>query len=109
MADIDVEPEAAYDAKNQFDLDAFKRKHHANDLSVFFDFENMVIASNSKAFVKACWEAFPDAQWTRASGHLFQHMVDKNQFELARMFYEHKMFRMSGGDIAESLKDQFLF
>lgn len=99
-----------YDMADMSDTIAcLKRKHLADDMSVCADFEALVMApSSDTATVKAVWDLFPDATWTRASGHLFEDIVRAERYDLARLFYDHGMFRMAGKDAAESLKHRFM-
>lgn len=83
-------------------FDKFKRKHAANDLTVFQDFANMLKCMNDTDadILEWFWAMFPDAAWTRACGFVVEDLIHDNKFKLLQLFWENDMFRMGGRDRA---------
>jgi hypothetical protein len=83
-----------------YNIDMFRQKHEANDLSVFTDFEERFMETRDMEFVQECWREFPNAAWTRASGHFVEDMINKKMYDALELFWKHDMFRMGGKYIA---------
>jgi hypothetical protein len=92
-------------------MDHFKRKHISNDLTIFEDFRTFLMGlddSDSNSLLEI-WKQFPNATWTRACGFMVEDLVlYEKKYNLARLFWEHDMFRMGGRYRAEELMTHFL-
>ncbi len=84
-----------------YNLEQFCQKHEANDLSVFIDFEEMVMNTRDVEFVLKCWREFPNAAWTRASGHFVEDMINNKMYDHLKLYWTHDMFRMGGKNMAQ--------
>lgn len=83
-------------------LESLRTKHDARDMSVFLDFEHLVLAitDDDVDIIRAVWVEFPTASWPRASGHLIEHLLDMKRYNTVRLFWEHDIFRMAGRNMA---------
>lgn len=94
-------------------MDTFRHKHNTNDLSVFQDFRQLVVKrmddKNDTDLLLAIWHEFPNATWTRACGFMIEDLVlYEKKYNIAKLFWDHDMFRMGGRHRAEQLKHYFL-
>lgn len=92
-------------------LDKFRQKHIANDLTVFEDFRQAVsnMTDDDTDTLFSFWNGFPNATWTRACGFMVEDLVIyQKKYKLAKLFWDHDMFRMGGRYRAEQMKDIFL-
>lgn len=92
------------------EMEEFRRKHIANDPTIFEDFRKIVVnmTDDDIHILLHFWKEFPNAIWTRACGFIVEDLVDDKKYKLAKIFWEYDMFRMGGRYLAEQLKDIFL-
>jgi hypothetical protein len=92
------------------DLEVYRQKHFANDITVFMDFETlcMEMSDEDPSRLLTIWTEFPDANWSRASGHLVEDLLNSKKYNMLRMFLTHDKFRMGGKNMAEMYQREFI-